>query len=89
MTAVRISAPANAALPMLTTVLRMQVARIYVIKVQASSSKYRIHTVICSYVDIEMAVRLDDAKALSPIRVTVDVRHTFTMVLSSIIDLNN
>ena len=82
MTAVRISAPANAALPMLTTVLRMQVTN-YVVKVQASSSKYRVHTVICSYVDIEMAVRLDDAKELSPMRVTVDVRHTFTMVLSS------
>jgi len=32
---------------------------------------------------MEMEDRLDDAKALSPMLVTVDVRHTFKIVLSS------
>jgi hypothetical protein len=38
---------------------------------------------ISSYVVMEMDDRLDDAKPLSPMLVTVDVRHTFRILLSS------
>ena len=38
---------------------------------------------ISSYVVMEMDDRLDDAKAVAPMLVTVDVRHTFRIVLSS------
>ena len=38
---------------------------------------------LSSYVVIVIKDRLDDAKALSPMLVTVDIRHTFRIVLSS------
>ena len=38
---------------------------------------------ITSYVVMEMDDRLDDAKALAPMLVTLNVRHTFRIVLSS------
>jgi hypothetical protein len=39
--------------------------------------------IISSYVVMEMDARLDDAKAVAPMLVTVDIRHTFRIVLSS------